>query len=133
MLKDNQGVATVDLLFATLIAMIIIGSLISIIGGETDRAATSELGRARMVGERVATTINTVYTNGRGYSANITIPSDMDIKVDVTTNGWVKVNYAGSTIDIRLVPKTNINSVTMNKGEKYTAFNDNGTIKFTKI
>lgn len=133
MLKDNQGVATVDLLFATLIAMIIIGSLISIIGGETDRAATSELGRARMVGERVATTINTVYTNGRGYSANITIPSDMDIKVDVTTNGWVKVNYASSTIDIRLVPKTNINSVTMSTGEKYTAFNDNGTIKFTKI
>ncbi|MBV1766921.1 MAG: hypothetical protein KUA29_01220, partial [Methanobacterium sp.] len=116
MLKDNQGVATVDLLFATLIAMIIIGSLISIIGGETDRSSTAELGRARMVGERVATTINTVYTNGRGYSANITIPSDMDITVDVTTNGFVQVKYAGSTIDIRLVPKTNINSVTMNKG-----------------
>ena len=35
-----------------------------------------------MTGEMAAETINTVYTNGAGYSVNLTIPSNMTLVIN---------------------------------------------------
>ena len=129
---DDKGIASVDLLLASLIALIVIGSFVSLISSETGYVQTSELGKARILGERVATTINTVYTNGNGYSANLTLPTDFNYTILVQTNGSLRVTYNSQNIYIKVIPKS-INTVTMNPGQRYRISNVNGTITFTLI
>lgn len=136
---DNKGVASVDFLFATLIAVIIIGSLVSIISTETEIIETAELGRARMVGERIATTINTVYINGPGYTANVTIPEDIDMEVDVDEEGFLVVKYKGTNIQIPIIPRNptagveNIKTANFKNGESFQVTNNEGTLEFNKL
>ncbi|MDI6644064.1 MAG: hypothetical protein QME14_03320 [Methanobacteriaceae archaeon] len=132
---DSKGQVSVDLLFATLIAMIIMGSFVALITGGTEKTQTAEFGRARMVGERIAEAINTVYINGRGYAVNLTMPatSDLDMTADVTSNGYVNVAYQGRTTSIRLIPRINITSATLSSGNIYTIRNNNGTITITQL
>ncbi|GAB4316298.1 MAG: hypothetical protein Kow0019_16860 [Methanobacteriaceae archaeon] len=132
---DSRGQISVDLLFATLVAMIIIGSFVALITGGTEKTQTAEFGRARMVGERIAEAINTVYINGRGYAINLTMPatSDLDMTADVTSTGYVNVAYQGRTTSIRLIPRTNITSATLRSGNIYNIRNNNGTITITQL
>jgi len=132
---DSKGQISVDLLFATLVAMIIIGSFVALITGGTEKTQTAEFGRARMIGERIAEAINTVYINGRGYTINLTMPatSDLDMTAVVTSTGYVNVAYQGRTTSIRLIPRTNITSATLRSGNIYNIRNNNGTITITQL
>jgi len=132
---DQKGIATADLLFATLIAIVIMATMISTISNEMNKTQSGDFGAIRVVGEKVAQTVNTVYTNGNGYSMNLTMTnvtnsSSYTIRVN---NSGVLVNYTGKTVNINIVPKTNITTATMTQGQKYAVRNINGTISFTQI
>lgn len=129
---DSKGIASVDLLLATLVAFVIFGSFVSLISTETGNVQTSELAQTRVIGERIASTINTVYTSGNGYTVNMTLPNDnLTYTAQVKTNGTLTMTYNGQSFDILLTPRTNISAVTMTHGQRYKITNNNGTITFT--
>jgi hypothetical protein len=100
-----------------------------------NKTETGTLGEVRMIGEKIASTINTVYINGNGYSINLTMSNTSTYKAYVNSTGnvsSVKMEYGTNNITIKLIP-TNVQSVVMNNGQKYKVYNDNGTIKFTLI
>lgn len=134
MCLDNKGQASAELIFVTLIFLVVAGGLIQLASSGMDKADTGNLGQARMIGEATAETINTVYTNGPGYSANITLPnfpnSTANYKVYVYSTGNMSVIYHGNNITIKLIP-TNITSFNMSSGTTHLVKNNNGTITFT--
>ncbi|MGO9387465.1 MAG: hypothetical protein ACLPWD_05375 [Methanobacterium sp.] len=103
MFVDENGQASVELLFITLVVIILIVSFTSIIGNEQNQTSTGTIGQARMTGEMAAETINTVYTNGAGYSVNLTIPSNMTLHV---YSGYVTVNLlsTGQNVNVSFIP-----------------------------
>jgi hypothetical protein len=132
---DNKGQVSAELILVTVVFLVIAGSLIQLGSSEMDKVTTGNLGQARMMGELVAETINTVYTNGPGYSANLTLPrfsnSTASYNVYVYSNGNMSVVYNGNNITIKLIPN-NIQTFTMtNNGTIYIVKNNNGTIQFT--
>lgn len=129
---DQKGIATADLLFATLIAVVIFASLLSTIGNEVAMTQTGDLGQARMIGERLASSISTVFINGNGYSMNITLPNEINYNLNVNNSGLFVI-FNGKQVKINLIPKANISSVNMTQGQKYLIKNNNGTITFTLI
>lgn len=129
---DQKGIATADLLFATIIAIVIFASLISTIGNEVAMTQTGDLGQARMIGERLASSINTVFINGNGYTMNITLPNDINYNLNINNSGLFVISNA-KQLKINLIPKANISSVNMTQGQKYLIKNNNGTITFTLI
>jgi len=85
---DNRGLASAELLFVMLIALIIIGGMVSLINSRMANTQTGELGVARIEGEKIATAIDTAYKNGKGYSIDISFPTGenfVDFTADVTT------------------------------------------------
>lgn len=129
---DQKGIATADLLFATLIAIVIFASLISSVSNEMNKTQTGDLGQARMIGERIASSINTVFINGNGYTMNTTLPNDINYNLNVNNSGLFVI-FKGNQVKINLIPKVNISSVNMTQGQKYMIKNNNGTITFTLI
>jgi hypothetical protein len=132
---DQKGIATADLLFATLIAIVIMGSMVSTINNEMNKSQSGDLGTIRVVGEKVAQTVNTVYTNGNGYNMNLTLTnvtnvSNYTIGVD---NSGVSVYYSGKVIKINTIPNSNVSSINLTQGKMYSVKNNNGTITFTLI
>lgn len=129
---DQKGIATADLLFATLIAIVIFASLISSVSNEMNKTQTGDLGQARMIGERLASSINTVFINGNGYTMNTTLPNNINYNLNVNNSGLFVI-FNGKQVKINLIPKANISSVNMTQGQKYIIKNNNGTITFTSI
>ena len=129
---DQKGIATADLLFATLIAIVIFASLISSVSNEMNKTQTGDLGQARMIGERLASSINTVFINGNGYTMNTTLPNNINYNLNVNNSGLFVI-FNGKQVKINLIPKANISSVNMTQGQKYIIKNNNGTITFTLI
>ena len=129
---ENKGQASAELILATVLFMVIAVSLIQLASSEMDKADTGNLGQARMIGESVAETINTVYINGPGYSANLTLPSSpANYTVYVYSNGNLSMFYHNNNITIKLVP-TNVQSFSMtNNGTPHQVTNNNGIIQFT--
>jgi len=122
-------------MFVTLMFLIIAGSLINLTSSAMNRTETGTLGEVRMIGERIARTVNTVHLNGNGYSINLTMPDNINYSAVVnSTNNTasVKMQYGANNITIRLIP-TNVQSVIMNNGQRYKVYNDNGTIRFSAI
>ena len=68
MFLDNKGQASAEFIFITLIAVIIIGSLVSVIGSNQAKTQAGDVGGATVMGQKIAETINTAYINGNGYS-----------------------------------------------------------------
>ncbi|MDP3623353.1 MAG: hypothetical protein Q8R66_05410 [Methanobacteriaceae archaeon] len=132
MSMDQKGIATADLLFATLIAIVIFASLISSVSNEMNKTQTGDLGQARMIGERLASSINTVFINGNGYTMNTTLPNNINYNLNVNNSGLFVI-FNGKKVKINLIPKANISSVNMTQGQKYIIKNNNGTITFTSI
>jgi len=128
---DDGGVLSIDFLFATLIALIIIAGMVSIVDSELSRTQAGELGEARMMGERVAGAVNAAYTNGPGFAVNVTLPSDFPHTVEVR-NGQVTVFYKDQRIKLSIIPKVDVTTTNMTPG-KYTVRNQNGTITITRI
>ena len=130
---DSYGAVTVELIFATLIILIVAGGVVAIASERTDAAKEAEFGTARMLAENVAEAINKVYAGGSGHMTNITLPCSIGNR----TNYHITVNSSGVYIRIdgkigkayiaskkisSDEPPTNIN-VTMLPGNTYTICN----------
>ncbi len=133
MLLDNNGIASAELLFVTLIFLIIAGGFINLINSEMDITQTGDLGKVRLIGERIAGTINTVYINGNGYSANVTLPNNPNYTAYVNSSGFINMEYNNQNITIKILPANKTQSVTMTQNQRYIVKNNNGTINFTLI
>lgn len=133
MFNDEKGMATVDLLFATLLAIIIFGVFVASVDSSMDKANMSDFGQMRMVGEKVVASIDKVYSNGPGYCVNVTITEvkNNPYTIVVDSNGNVTVNGAGNSVTLQTVPKSNIQSTTLNSGVTYTINNTGENIIFT--
>ena len=128
---DEKGQASAELIFVTLIVIVIAAGLVNFISNETNQNQTGNLGQARMAGENIAEVLNTVYDNGPGYTINLTIPATPTLSAFVNSNSLL-ILCAGQNISINTIP-TNINSATLNSGHKYNITNNNNTIQFNQI
>ncbi|MBI5680911.1 MAG: hypothetical protein HZC47_08465 [Methanobacterium sp.] len=88
---DSRGIITSDLIFASILILMVIGSILTIITERLDAVSkTEETGKARMIAENVAEIINNVYSGGNGHSANISLPANITDK-----NYEIKINSSG--------------------------------------
>jgi hypothetical protein len=135
---DKKGQASAELLFITLIALVIIAGMLAIVSGELNQIQTGDMGKARVLGEKIAGGINAVYVGGSGYTANLTIPAGITIpastiQINDTTDS-VDVIYNGNKVSIKVIPK-NITNFAINSSTStdkiITIKNQNGTIKFS--
>ena len=63
---DQKGILSADLIFATLLLLMVIASALSVISTGMDSAENTEFSKAKVLADSVASTINTAYTNGDG-------------------------------------------------------------------
>lgn len=95
---DKHGTLSVDLLFATFIFLLIIGSTVNLISDRFSMVDNSkELAEARSLSEKVAGTIDQVYAGGTGHKIRIHMPNsinkDFSYTVEVNSTGvLVKLN-----------------------------------------
>jgi hypothetical protein len=134
---DEKGFASAELIFVTLIVIVIIGGLVNFISNETNQNQTGNMGQARMTGENIAETVNTVYTNGPGYTINLNIPSTPNLNVCVSnsTDSLTVLllnnqNVSIGQVTINLIP-TNIQTKNLTSGCSYNVTNNNGGIVFS--
>lgn len=134
---ENRGVMTVDLIFATLLIIVIAGSIITVVSDRTNSVSqTEELSKARMTADNVAEAINKVYSGGTGHSANISLPENITNKeycVNVNSSG-VYVKIGGMIGQAHIIPKKVSNSylldeseINMQCGSTYSIKNVNGS------
>jgi len=133
---DERGVGSAEFLFVTLIVFIIIGGMIGLINSEMNQVQTANLAQARVTGEKLAETINTVYikgnsVNGNKYYANITIPDDIDFTATIN-KGNITVLSNNQNITINIIPLDVSEGFIMTSGHTYSVNNINGTITFTE-
>lgn len=133
---DNRGLASAEILFVMLIALIIIGGMVSLINSQLDNTQTGDLGVARIEGEKIATAIDTAYKNGKGYSIDISFPTGenfVNFTANVTDAGYLTINYPGKTpIKIKLTTTKVFTNYTLSSSNKYRIAN-NGNITITSI
>ena len=136
-IMDNQGIMTVDLIFATLLIIIVAGSIITVVSDRMDTASqTEELTKARMTADNVAEAINKVYSGGTGHSMTVNLPdniTDKNYYINVNSSG-VYVTIGGMIGKAYITPKKFSDSyflreapITMYNGENYTIKNVNGS------
>ena len=133
MFSDKKGQVSAELILVTLIFLLIAGSFINLASSGMNKTQTGNLGEVRMLGERIAETVNMVYINGNGYSINLNLPNDTIYKVYVNNSGFINMEYNSQNITIKLIPQSSIQNIVMNNGQKYIVKNNNGTINFTQI
>jgi hypothetical protein len=144
MFSDNKGQASAEFIFITLIAVIVIGSLVSVIGSNQDKTQIGDIGGATIMGQKIAETVNTAYINGNGYALTLNL-STLNTTMNSTTypfsftavisnstgSGVVTVTTGTNNIAVNLIPKkfngTAINN--LNSNGVYTVTNLNGTIQ----
>lgn len=102
---DSRGIVAVDLIFATLLIIILAGSIITVISDRMDTVSqTEELGKARMTAENVAEAINKVYSGGTGHSASISLPDNIKDK-----KYYIKIDSSGVYVTVDgMIGKANI-------------------------
>ncbi|WP_414468937.1 hypothetical protein [Methanobacterium sp. ACI-7] len=88
---DKRGIITVDLIFATLVILLVSGGLLTVVSERMDGVSNTEkLGNARMTAESVAESINKVYSGGNGHQITLNLPD----KISNSTYE-IKVNSSG--------------------------------------
>ncbi len=144
MFLDDKGQASAEFIFVTLIAVIVIGSLVSVIGSNQAKTQAGDVGGATVMGQKIAETVNTAYINGNGYSLTLNL-STLNSVMNSTANpfaftavisnssgtGVVTVTTGASTVAINLIP-TQFNGSAinnLNNNHVYTVTNVNGTIQ----
>lgn len=76
---EQDGWVSIELLLVTLIVILTIPNIISIIDVRMDAvASTREIVDARVLGETIAETIETVYAGGEGHHILIKMPGSID-------------------------------------------------------
>jgi hypothetical protein len=88
---DSRGIITIDLIFASLILLVIVGGILSVVSERMDAvSSTDELGNARMIGENTAEALNKAYNGGDGHAITLSLPANISDK-----NYDIKVNSSG--------------------------------------
>ena len=116
MFSDDKGQASAEFILITIIVIIVIGGLLSVISSNQDKTLTGDVGGARVMGEKIAETVNTVYINGNGYSIDLdlrtlnqtlsspTAPFIMNATISNSTGlGVVTVSTAGNNVNVNLM------------------------------
>jgi uncharacterized protein (UPF0333 family) len=144
MFKENKGQGSAEFIFVTLIVIVVMGGVLSLIGGAQDKTQTGDVGGARVLGEKIAETINTVYINGNGYSIDLdlrtlnqtltstAIPFNFNATVsNTTTGGLVTVATGGKSVGINMIPKKFNGTLVLTNNNLYHVKNVNGTIQIS--
>lgn len=88
---DSKGIITVELIFSSMILIVLIGCILSIVSERMDTvSSTDELGKARMTAENVAEAINKAYSGGNGQIITLNLPATINKK-----EYKLKVNSSG--------------------------------------
>ncbi len=144
MFSDDKGQASAEFIFITLIALVIIGGLVTVIGSTQDKTQLGDVGGASALGQKIAETINTVYINGNGYSIRLDLttlngvmsttgnPYNLTAVISNSTGtGIVSLTTGGSTASVNLIPKKFNGTLTLNNHQVYNVTNVNGTIQIS--
>jgi len=88
---DRRGIITTELIFASIIILVIVSSIISVASERIDAASSTDMhGNARMTAEYVAGAINKVYNGGDSHAVTLSLPSNIS---DKSYN--IRVNSSG--------------------------------------
>lgn len=140
---DQKGQISVDLLFATLILIIVVTSIVSISSSGIDVANGTEISKAKVLADDVSRSIDTVFSNGYGqYSVlqlpNVSNDTTTDFKytyvIKVDSSG-VTVTYMDKSIVSSIIPNNKLGNVPvpMSPGKKYNITNDQGIINIKEL
>jgi hypothetical protein len=130
---DNRGFASAEFIFIALIVLVVIGGLTALVSSSQEKTQTGSLGEARILGEKIAETVNTAYVHGDGYSVNLTLPVSPNITASVNSPPhYVTVFYGGQSISIKLIPQ-NVPTINLSSNHVYTVTNTNGSITIQQI
>lgn len=132
---DIKGTLSIDLLLATFMLLIVIGSTCELIMDRLDMVDESqELVEARTLAENVAGAIDQVYAAGDGHMIKIKMPAS----ISKNSNYHVEVDSSGVLVDLRgrkglayIIPERiskDINqlqssTITLNPDEEYKIIN----------
>jgi uncharacterized membrane protein len=132
---DDQGVITIELIFVTMMMLIVVASIITAISERMDAAAeTRELGTARMIAESVSEAINKVYSCGNGHMLKVTLPphiEDKSYKITVNSGG-VFIELDGMIGKAYIIPRKISDRVPPTDSEVVMQGNMNYTISNVK-
>jgi uncharacterized protein (UPF0333 family) len=144
MFSDDKGQFSAEFILISLVALIIMGGMISLIGSTMDKSQTGDNGGARILGEKIAETINTAYINGNGYTIMLNLttlntalsstatPFNFTATVSNSTgSGIVTVQSLGTSANVNLIPKKFNGTLNLNNNGVYTVKNINGTIQIS--
>jgi uncharacterized protein (UPF0333 family) len=133
LIKDQKGIASAELLLATLIVLVLLSGMAALSSSLMDKSQTGNIGEARIWGEKTAEALNTVYIKGNGYSVDLYLDSDINFTMDVKSTGYITVFVYGRTTEVKFFSKRLFNNYTLISGERYQLKNINGTIKITEL
>lgn len=128
---DEKGFGAVEFIFVTLIALILIAGLSSMVSSETNQIQTGDIAQTRMVGEKMAEIINTVYINGAGYTISLSVPASTTVYIN-NPSGFLSIYSStnSANISVKIIPK-NVQNTILTAGNKYNVTHaTNGTIMF---
>lgn len=144
MFTDDKGQFSAEFILISLIVLIIIGGLVSLIGSTMDKTQTADNGGARIMGEKIAETINTAYVSGDGYSIDLDLrtmnqelsstgnPFSFSATITNTGTGYVvAVTNSGASSSVNLIPKKFNGTNTLTNNNLYHVKNVNGTIQIS--
>lgn len=131
---DQKGQASVDLLLATLIILILVSSIATVISKGMDSANGAEFSKAKVLADNVARSIDSVYSNGYGQYTIFESPTDFNYTVIVNSSG-VNVIYNNKTSTSSIIPSNYLSQsdFVILPNETCNITNNNGMIQFTKI
>lgn len=133
---DDRGIATAELLFVTLIALVIIGAMLSLVSNEVNQQQIGSLGESRITGESIAEAINTVYNNGNGYSVTIRLDPDpvfTAVIISAGNSSNLTIFNSGKNVSIPLIPKRFNSSYNLSSGNNYQIINTDGNISIIQL
>lgn len=131
---DEKGFGSVELIFVSLIVLLLIVGLSTLVSNEINQTQTGDIAQTRMTGEKIAEIVNTVYIKGIGYTITLIIPSNTTVYVD-DPEGFLSIYSSsnGANISIKVIPK-DIQHTTLDSGKKYNVtHNTDGRITFTQL
>lgn len=130
---DQRGQLSVDLLFATLIILIIIASITSLVSSGILTANNAGLSQAKVIADDVANAINTNLNDGDGHYTQLSLPN-INQAYTVTINGnMVVVSYNGLNATSKIMTNNVVtagtsNSPVLQNGSTYNISNVGGVI-----
>lgn len=141
---DQLGSLNIDFVISMFLLLVIMGSVLSIADGRFDTVQKAEEAQeARSISEKVALTIEEVYSGGDGHEIKIEMPSDIKgsfYQVKVNQSGvWVQMgglrgysysffkkisNYDMNQAEVTMLPNRNytIRNVKEGKSNKVIIF-----------